>query len=161
VLAYLFWHTPHEPGERDEYERRLTEFHRAIQGVVAESATVRLDQLPFAPEAGYEDWYLVEDWAGLGELNHAAVSGERGTAHDAVARLAGDGWAGVYRLVRGASRAPDGGRWVSKSRAESYEAFLAREQAETVWQRQLVLGPAAEFFVSTEPSEARSRLWLP
>jgi hypothetical protein len=159
VLAYLFWHTPNDPGERAEYERRLIEFHQAVQEVVVESAAVRLDQLPFAPTAGYEDWYLVADWAALGELNHAAVSGARAAPHDAVARLARDGWGGVYGLICGTPRAPDRGRWVSKPRAETYESFLGREEAETVWQRQLVLGPAPEFFLSAERSEARSRVW--
>ena len=161
MLAYLFWHSPVDPGERDEYERRLVDFHRAIQGAVVESAAFRLDQLPFTDAAGYEDWYLVEDWAALGELNEAAVSDVRAAPHDAVARLARDGWGGVYRLVRGTSRAPRRGRWTSKPRNVSYEAFLDVRKPETVWQRQLVLGPAPEFFLCGEPSDARLRVWPP
>jgi hypothetical protein len=159
VLAYLFWHAPSDPVEREEYESRLLEFHEAIRGVVVESAAFRLDELPFARRAGYEDWYLVEDWAALGELNAAAVSGVRAAPHDAVARLARDGWGGVYRLMRGSSKVPDRGRWESKPADESYDSFLGREGAETIWQRQLVLGPAPEFFRSAESSEARLRIW--
>jgi hypothetical protein len=159
VLAYLFWHGPFRSEKIDEYERRLIEFHEALQGVVVRSAAFRLERLPFSHRPGYEDWYLIEDWAALGELNDAAVSGTRRLPHDAVARLAREGWGGVYRLTRGSSEAPEGGRWVSKSRDESYESFLHDQRAETVWQRQLVLGPAPEFFLSAEPSEARLRMW--
>jgi hypothetical protein len=159
MIAYLFWHRPHDPRQLEVYERGLIEFHEALRGAVVESATFRLDQLPFTQATGYEDWYLVEDWAALGELNHAAVSGVRSAPHDAVADLAGDGWGGVYRLIRGNSKAPDRGRWTWKSRGETYESFIRREEAETVWQRQLVLGPAAEFFLTAEPSNARVRVW--
>ena len=159
MLAYLFWHRPDEPGSSDEYERRLVEFHRAIQGAVVESRAFRLERLPFTEAAGYEDWYLVDSWAALGELNDAAVSGERAQPHDAVAHRSGDGWGGVYRLIRGSPEVPAGGRWASKPRDETYEAFLGGEGADAVWQRQLVLGPAPEFFLSAGASEARVRIW--
>ncbi len=161
MLAYLFWHRPREPSGQDGYERRLVEFHDAIQGVVVESAAFELDRLPFTQAGGYEDWYLIEDWAALGELNRAAVSGERAAPHDAVAHLVREGWGGVYSLIRGGPKAPDRGRWVSKPSDEAYEAFLGQEDAEAVWQRQLVLGPAAEFFFSGEPCDPRSRIWPP
>ena len=159
MLAYLFWHSPRDPEKMDEYEQRLVAFHTALQGVVVESAAFRIDQFPFKQAAGYEDWYLVEDWTALGELNHAAVSGARTAPHDAVAQLVGDGWGGLYRLSRGRSSAPDHGRWANKPKQETYESFLDRQEVESVWQRQLVLGPAAEFFLSGEPSNARSRIW--
>jgi hypothetical protein len=143
----------------DEYERRLVEFHRAIQGTVIGSGAFRLDRLPFTGAAGHEDWYLVESWAALDELNDAAVSGERAQPHDAVARRSRDGWGGVYRLIRGSPEVPAGGRWATKPRDETYEAFLGGEGADAVWQRQLVLGPAPEFFLSTGASEARARIW--
>jgi hypothetical protein len=159
VLAYLFWHRPGDSEKLEAYERRLTEFHQVLQDVVVRSGVFRVEQLPFTQRSGYEDWYLVEDWAALGELNDAAVSGVRRSPHDAVAHLAQDGWGGVYRLTRGGSELPDGGRWATKPRDESYESFLHRERAETVWQRQLVLGPAPEFFLSGQWSEARPRVW--
>jgi hypothetical protein len=159
VLAYLFWHRPEDPGNADEYERRLIEFHAVASDVVVESAAFRLDRLPFTEADGYEDWYLVDDWTALGELNDAAVSGARKSPHDTVAHLTGAGWGGVYRLIRGNAEVPEGGRWESKPSEESYESFLERADAANVWQRQLVLSPAAEFFLSGEPSAARSRVW--
>jgi hypothetical protein len=161
VLAYLFWHAPLSALNAAQYERRLIHFHTQLAQAGYTSAAFRLDQLPFAERPGYEDWYLVEDWAALGELNEAAVSDVRAAPHDAVARLARDGWGGVYRLVRGTSRAPRRGRWTSKPRNVSYEAFLDVRKPETVWQRQLVLGPAPEFFLCGEPSDARLRVWPP
>jgi hypothetical protein len=158
VLAYLFWHRPRD-DRHDDYERRLVEFHAALQGAVVGSAAFRLEELPFAGGPGYEDWYLVEGWAALGELNEAAVSGARRSPHDAVAGVAGEGWGGVYGLLRGRAAAPEVVRWTSKPDRESYDSFLERERAETVWQRQLVLGPAPEFCLSAEGSSTRRRLW--
>jgi hypothetical protein len=159
VLAYLFWHRPGGAEELECYERRLVEFHRALRGAVAESAAFRLERLPFGGGGGYEDWYLIDDWPDLGELNRAAVTGVRRAPHDAVARLAAEGWGAVYRLVRGVSAVPDGARWTGKGRGESYESFLDRERADAVWQRQLVLGPAPEFCLTAAGSPERLRLW--
>ena len=158
MLAYLFWHAPNQPRRATEYERRLIAFHQTIQGSVVASAAFRLERLPFVQAAGYEDWYLVDDWAALGQLNDAAVSAGPAQPHDAVARLARDGWGGVYRLIRGNPAVPERGRWASKPRDQTYASFLGRASAETVWQRQLVLGPAAEFFLSA-PVHARARIW--
>jgi hypothetical protein len=159
MLAYLFWHRPGGTEDRERYEQRLIEFHESLRGAVAESAAFRLERLPFAAGGGYEDWYLIDDWPDLGELNRAAVSGKRRAPHDAAARLAAEGWGGVYRLVRGTSAVPDGVRWTSKRPGESYESFLDRERTDVVWQRQLVLGPAPEFCLTGEGSPERLRLW--
>ncbi len=159
MLAYVFWHTPRDGETLGEYERRLAEFHQALEGVVVQSAAFRLEELPFTQRSGYEDWYLVDNWGALGKLNDAAVSGVRRSAHDAVAGLAQDGWGGVYQLVRGGLEVPDGGHWAGKPRDRGYETFLRQERADTIWQRQLVLGPAAEFFLSEQRSKTRPRVW--
>lgn len=159
MLAYLFWHRPRDDDRRDDYERRLVGFHAALQGAVVGSAAFGLDELPFAAGPGYEDWYLVDGWSALGVLSEAAVSGARRSPHDAVASVSGEGWGGVYGLVRGRAAVPDVVRWASKPGGESYDSFLERERAKTVWQRQLVLGPAPEFCLSAEGSSARRRLW--
>jgi hypothetical protein len=142
VLAYVFWHQPRAGVPRADYERRLRAFHAAL---MESSASFRLGALPFADDDGYEDWYLVEGWAQLGALNTGAVSAGRRAVHDSVAGLAGSGWGGVYALIRGASEPPASTRWVSKPDGLSYDAFLDSVRASTVWQRQMVLGPAPEF----------------
>lgn len=65
----------------------------------------------------------------------------------------------MYRLVRGRAAVPDVVGWASKPGGESDDSFLERTRAESVWQRQLVLGPAPEFCLSAAGSSARRRLW--
>jgi hypothetical protein len=159
MLAYLFWHRPREGVTRDTYERHLLDFHGALGAAGVQSAALRLERLPFAPVNGYEDWYLAEDWAALGALGASATGAAHGARHAALAELSGEGWGGVYALVRGEPRPPPGVRWLEKARGESLESLLRRELAETVWRRQLVLGPAAELCLADAPSVGRERLW--
>lgn len=159
MLAYLFWHRPRVGVAREAYEQALIELHRSLATAGVQSAAFRLAQLPFAAPAGYEDWYLVEDWSAIGTLGKTAVSGVHAARHDAVAELTGEGWAGVYGLVRGAPSPPEGLRWVQRRHHEPLEVLLARERAPAAWRRQLVLGPAAEICLAAEPSSARERLW--
>jgi hypothetical protein len=159
MLAYVFWHRPDpEVGQR-AYEQRLLEFHTALLAGGVETASFRLEQLPFGTDDGYEDWYLVDDWAALGSLNQKAIERPQAPRHDAVADLAATGWGGIYALLRGSPHPPRGVRWAEKPRAEPEESFLEREQGDAVWRRQLVLGPAPEFCFAGEPSPARVCLW--
>src|SRR3712207_2250850 len=98
MLAYVFWHRPAEDVAREEYEGRLRAFHERLEGP---SACFRLAALPWKPLDGYEDWYLVDDWAALGALNEAALDAVRRPGHDAAAAASAMGWGGVYRLLRG------------------------------------------------------------
>ena len=140
MLAYVFWHRPAEGVSRDAYEDRLRSFHATLE---VPSAAFRLDALPWRPEAGgYEDWYLVEDWAALGALNEAAIAAARRDEHDAAARLSGEGWAGVWKLVRGGPPEPP---------ASVTWADAPSDDAPAVWQRQMTLGPAPEFCLTGGP----------
>jgi hypothetical protein len=159
MLAYLFWHR-HWPGvSPEQYERRLVEFHASLARTGLRSASFDLQRLPFLEEPGYEDWYLVEDWTALGALGRHATEGARADLHDALASLESEGWGGIYARLRGAPEPPAGARWTERPRGESTESFLAHEPAGTVWQRQLVLGPAPELCLSAQPSADRRRLW--
>ena len=147
MLAYIFWHRPAPGVTVEEYEGRLRDFHETL---AAPSAAYRLHHLPWRAEDGYEDWYLVEDWTALGELNEAAVAAARRGEHDAAARLAGDGWAGIWRLVRGLPEPPDGVRWQPSAPEDDGAAY---------WQRQMTLGPAPEFcLVEDAASAGRTRV---
>lgn len=153
-LAYLFWHWPADDAARDEYEERMRAFHAALG--LAGSRTFRLGRAPYhgAPAEPYEDWYPVADWQALGELNRRAVTGPRKPAHDAAARLAADGAGGVYALLQGTADAPvTQAYWLAKPAGASHEAFHeelgAAAPDATVWQRQMVLGPAPEYAVLT------------
>src|SRR5215208_6795419 len=101
VLAYLFWHRPSSAAE--QYERRLAEFHERLRtdppAGFAGSVAFRVD-VPWMGE-GYEDWYLVEDWAAIGVLNDAAVDAAHRPDHDAVAHDSAHGAGGIFRLLSG------------------------------------------------------------
>lgn len=148
MLAYVFWHRPSPAVARSAYEARLGAFHAAL-GVP--SAWFSVGALPWMPgdEDGYEDWYLVDDFAALGALNERAVSGPRRAPHDAAARMAGWGAAGVYALKRGEPRldAVRYAAWHAKPAGMPDADFEAALPGAMVWQRQMVLGPAPEYVV--------------
>lgn len=142
MLAYVFWHRP--SPEAAEYEAAVAAFHAALADQPSEglrgSACFRVKQ-PWCD--GYEDWYVVDDWAALGVLNsHAPTL----AAHAGPASMAVWGSGAVYRLVAGESAldAPDA-RWEDKPPGVPYENFHAKLPQKSIWQRQLVLGPAPEY----------------
>ena len=110
MLAYVFWHRPREDAPVDAYEEAQIAFHRSLArerpvGMRC-SAVFKLDEVPWAvhradTEAldagrpGYEDWYLLEDFAALGVLNEAAVGRGHRSTHDAAARHLGGGAGGL------------------------------------------------------------------
>jgi len=155
MLAYLFWHQPQPGVDRDAYEDAQRAFHARLE---ASSASFRLDALPFREAEGYEDWYLVDDWRGLGELNAAAVDAGRRADHDLAASMSGRGWGGVYQLLRGPVSPPQEASWIEKPRGESLERFLSAIEAEAIWQRQMVLGPAPEFCIGAGGGK-RTPIW--
>ena len=161
MLAYVFWHYPVTSAA--DYEEALCGFHRAFAAHAPEwflgSAVFGIGGAPWlgAPE-GYEDWYLVPDFAALGSLNEAAVSEGRKAPHAAAARLAKGGAGGVYRLIRGrgALHQTCWAMWLTKPAGMTYTAFfdplagpLERSGA-SLWQRQMTLGPATEFCAHSE-----------
>jgi hypothetical protein len=175
VLAYLFWHRPHDPTAREAYEHAQVCFHRSLAhrppvGLCG-SAVFRVAELPWLAPAdeqraagsgvSYEDWYVVEDYAALGVLNEAAVGRGHRTAHDEAARRFGSGGGGLYGLLEG-DRSKIGGRdgvlgraplaiWVGRppgSPRRMLGELLGDGMdpgAASLWRRQLVLGPAPEF----------------
>ena len=168
MLAYLFWHEPRAEVDPERYVELLQGFHRALAAApppsFVRSWSVRLDVAPWdaGPRHAFEDWYLVEDWAALGTLNHAAVRAPRDEAHDAIASRATNGAGGLYLLQHGTldGPAPWAG-WVVKPHGEPYDTFEPQLRAAVdaagggaVLRRQMVLGPAPEYAVlaGTEPA---------
>jgi hypothetical protein len=155
----------------EEYEGWLARFHGRLAAVpiagFGRSYTLRVPELEWLAGGGYEDWYLVADFAALGELNRAAVDAARLDSHDALARTvsARHGAGGVYGLAFGAASVGVGtasGGWAGwfgkrdgvgypQLRAELHELVEAGAIS-AVWQRQMVLGPGPEFRVeAAEP----------
>jgi hypothetical protein len=156
MLAYVFWHRP--IAEALDYDAALQAFLKALRNQppagFRECTSFRVDA-PWWPD-GYEDWYLVDDWAALGTLNaEAPLLAE----HAPVASMAAAGTAGVYRLLHGESALDSASaRWCSKPAGTPYESWHAGLPARSAWQRQLVLGPAPEYCLPGEPGVARSRV---
>lgn len=158
MIAYLFWHWKQAAIAAEEYERQQRRFQTALAhdppGQFRGGRTFAIEGAPWAANGrpAYEDWYLLDGMSDLEALNQAAVSGSRLEPHNAVARLAEGGTAGVYRLKAGA--ATPGARfaiWFGKPAGMSYPVlFEALAPVVTaadgaLWMRQMVLGPAGEF----------------
>jgi hypothetical protein len=167
-LAYLFWHWPRSGAHLRTYERDLLKFHAALAarpspGFVR-SVTFAVGGVPWLPghHDSYEDWYLVDDWTAVGDLNRAAVGPAHAGPHAQVAHQAAGGTAGLYALHAG-SDAPGqtAASWFAKPPGWRYVELLAAlggclEQGSALWQRQLTLGPAPEFCL-----RSATRLALP
>jgi hypothetical protein len=167
VLAYVFWHRPAPGVEPEGYAAAVSRFHRSLAarppaGFVR-SASLRATGLDwFETGEGFEDWYVIEDFAAIGVLNAAAVGPGHLTAHDEAARRAGEGTGSVYRLLEG-SPTPGSARvavWIDKPRGieSPLLAALLGDGMDTaragLWQRQLALGPAPEYCVLAEEAPA-------
>ena len=182
MLAYLFWHRPRKDAPIDAYEEAQLAFHRSLARArpvgMRCSATFRLDEVPWPvhdadPEAGrpgYEDWYLIEDFAALGVLNEAAVGHGHRSTHEQAARRFGAGAGGLYALLEG-GRSGEGGPgapaietnvaiWVARAPGSPKRQLgellgdgMDPEHA-SLWRRQLVLGPAPEFCLLARESSA-------
>jgi hypothetical protein len=159
VLAYLSWHRPAAGVRASAYEQALTHFHRSLAQRPPSgfhgSATFRLPQIPWLAPAGsgYEDWYLVADWAAVGVLEEAAVARGRETVHHAIASLAGVATSSVYRLIEGQSHpsAVVDAVWVSPIPGHEHASLGALlgdgmdPQCDSLWRRCLGLGLAPEY----------------
>ena len=192
MLAYVFWHRPLDDSAVEAYERAEIAFHRSLAHArpagMRGSAAFRVAELPWlAPPpdaaglqpqggaAGYEDWYLVEDYTALGILNEAAVAHGHRTVHDELARRFGTGAGGLYGLVEGelapgldsigeASLAI----WVARTPGSERRGLgellgdgMDPDRA-SLWRRQLVFGPAPEFcLLAHEPPAGAAPTRLP
>jgi hypothetical protein len=166
VLAYVFWHRPLPDVSREAYEATLVAFHRALaspppSGFLG-SACYRVGRTPWLGASTYEDRYLLEDSAALDVLNDAAITGTRREPHDAAARAASTGTAGLYRLVRGRLAFADVrlALWFSKPEGWSHDevyrsiAEAAAGVPAQLWVRNMALGPTPELCVlAAEPVE--------
>jgi hypothetical protein len=175
VLAYLSWHRPASTADTDAYERALEQFHRSLAHQAPAgfrgSASFRAPELPWpaasggrspAGEGGYEDWYLLDDWAALGVLEEAAVSHGHVDAHDKVAGQAGFATSGVYRFLEGHAGLDQAhlAVWVARSPGHEHPSLSALlgdgmdPKLDGLWRRCLGLGPAPEFCLLASEASA-------
>jgi hypothetical protein len=167
MLAYTFWHWPRANVPAADYERRQRAFHAALAAHAPAGFRCSWTSAVAAPwAAGYEDWYLVDDYGALGTLNDAAVSRARAAAHDAAAALAEGGTGGLYALRAGEPLSrPAHAHWFAKPAGLGYAdavtelAPVVKEVGGALWMRQLVLGPAPEFCLqATSPVQLPASL---
>jgi hypothetical protein len=181
MIAYLSWHRAAAGVVQEAYEQALTRFHRSLAhrppSGFRSSAAMRLSELPWlagvdgaARDApGYEDWYLLDDWAAVGVLEEAAVARGHESAHHAIASRAGAAAGSVYRLVEGSARPQAEGVavWVAREAGHdppSLGALLGDgmdPRRDGLWRRCLGLGPAPEYCMlagETPAGVAASRL---
>ena len=174
MLSYVFWHNPAAGVNTADYEESLCEFHRTLAAHAPEgylrSAAFAFSGAPWLPAAaGYLDWYAVADFASLGVLNEAAVTGARKDPHDKVARLSGAGFGGLYRLIAGRADFRDTrfGTWLRKPDGLDYGVFreqsaaLVDPESMGLWQRQMSLGPGLEFCLLGPASVAAPEVFSP
>ena len=156
MLAYVFWHWPSPEHAAADYDALQRAFHAALAQTAPHgfqrSFAFRLDGR--APWLGgtpaYADWYLVDDSAALDPLNVAAVSGICEAPHNAVARAMAAGAGSLFGAFTdltsvGPARTIT---FVTKPRTTPYETFrieIGNLPCESLWRRQLVLGPTPEF----------------
>ena len=154
MIAYVFSHVPMAGVDAADYEAQLRGFHEQL---AAASPPGFISSRTYRVAERYDDWYLLEDSAALDAINHVSVKGDPGHAHDAVARLAGDGYGKLYKLVHGDPPEAAGFEIrLSKPAGTSYPDFYARldpwtrEPGASLWRRQMVLGPPPEFCLVVE-----------
>ena len=162
MLAYAFWHWRRSDIDSGNYESHQRAFQAALALHPPEgfqgATTVKFSGAPWAAGGGeaYEDWYLVGGMSDLEGLNQAAVTAARQLLHDAVARLAAGGTAGLYGLVAGTPLTePVMSSWFSKPAGMTYPVLVESLQpvvaaaSGALWMRRMVLGPTEEFCLHT------------
>jgi hypothetical protein len=162
MLAYVFWHWPGPEIGTDAYEDLQRVFHRALAQTAPpgfrESVVFRIDG--DAPWLGgtpaYADWYVLDGSAALDPLNVAAVSGACQGPHDRVAHAAAAGVGSLLALhgQQANVAAARHSTWLAKPKGMPYADFYAALESvsESLWRRQMVLGPTPEFgLLSADP----------
>ncbi|MGH9787681.1 MAG: hypothetical protein ACRD4U_03130 [Candidatus Acidiferrales bacterium] len=172
MLAYVFWHWPQPQVDVSDYEARLRDFQKTLRDHPPPgfrgSVVFRVSGAPWIQaQRGYEDWYLVEGSVALDPLNDAAIAPACRAAHDAAARLAAGGTAGLYRLRAGQAALAEVkfSSWFGKPAGMLYDDFytllapVTARPGVALWGRQMTLGPTPEFCLhSAAPFELPANL---
>jgi hypothetical protein len=159
MLAYVLWHHRRTAALAGVYEAGLAAFHEAlgrgtIPGFIASSTHI-VSKLPWLQSTqSHEDWYIVENWEAIGELNDAAIAGAHKTPHDLTAHSAIVEGGAMYRLRAGTcALEATSAMWFNKPSNMAYWVLqelldqYVRVGVCGLWQRQLALGPSPEFCI--------------
>jgi hypothetical protein len=160
MLAYVFWHRPHQQVERSAYEAAIVRFQTALTrqpppGLIS-AWSHRIEAVPWlGDQPGYEDWCLLQGSWAMDPLNGFAVAGAVQPPHDTLAAQMGFGAGGLYAHAFGepCTAAESSALYLIRPRGIQYRPILeaacraTRGGNATAWRRQMVLGPAPEFCV--------------
>jgi hypothetical protein len=164
MLAYVFWHWPQTTVDPQAYMAHLESFHRTLAANkpngFQRSVVFGIEDADWLETRGpaYEEWYLLDNSAAMDPLNDAAVSGACEQPHNLVAREAGGGTGGLYRL-RSSREVLSEARfavWLAKPDGVSYRDFydalspLTSQSNVALWGRQMTLGPTTEFCLHSQ-----------
>ncbi len=157
-VAYVFWHVPGPGVDEEVYVAGLEQFHLALVDANIPgfhgSTTWGLPEPSWLPRPWvYEDWYVLEGFAVIEDLNVAAVSGSREACHDELATAVDESTGGLYGLRWGELIVSSAcsSHWFARPAGRGSGAFIQSIVApldpvnSCLWQRQLALGPAPEF----------------
>jgi hypothetical protein len=159
MLAYVFWHTRSARADAQAYEEQLLRFHELlsaanIEGFLA-SSSARVSGLLWTPAKNvYEDWYVLSNLGALDRINSAAVA-QAAAPHDQLALAADWGAGGLYRHAFGPLDLAAGQAfWFAKPGRMTYTQLnllitASATRSMCLWQRQMVLGPAPEYCLTT------------
>ncbi len=162
--AYVFWHWPRSTVSSNSYESKLSQFLHSLassktRGLI-DVGSFRVSSLPWGPSGAnlYEDWYVVEDFASLGNLNDAATSGMTRQPHDSIAQDYMKGAGGVFKWIDGELDLHEArvATWVEKPIGPTYQSYYdavrhgVGDAKTDLWRRQMVLGPSPQFVIHSE-----------
>ena len=158
MLAYVFWHRPHQHIDSKAYESAMMRFQAELMrhpppGLIG-AWSHRIDAVPWlGDQPGYEDWCLLQGSWAMDPLNGFAVAGDMQQPHDLLAAQMGFGAGGLYAHAMGepGPAAQSSAVWLVRPRGIQWRPPLeaaCRDVANaTAWRRQMVLGPAPEFCI--------------
>ena len=139
------------------YEASLLAFHERLKSAGIEgfrsSSTSIVRKIPWVADCDcHEDWYVLDDWATLGALSQASISGEQKAAHDLVTHSSSIHAATLYSLRHGTYKL-DAPVAVWFFKPENMAMWVMEEllapyldlPGSSLWQREMALGPAPEF----------------
>ena len=186
MLAFVFWSTPINGTDVQQFEDSLSGFHEELNrdrtAGFRRSVSFRVtSKLPWLQNqrALYEDWYLLSNFAAMDRLDQRIADDHSLPSHRCLMRRTGAASGAVVYLDKGSAYVETNrfAWWFARSRTTSASSLVAAIRIEhpglrcSVWTRAMALGPAgncllanvdiADTMPPTAVRVARDLLWAP